>query len=1118
MPPQHTPLSAKKDMGQILFSSLLLLGMDAVGLEHNLGTPVNQKMFVRMNKKLGEILLHFLFVCIDQEKAAKVFRDCWPLIDRKQESQFHKATFEWYKSLQQSNGQPVPAVVAKTFMVPGGPKFTSTLITLTRLALHSSVARKAPGCTLLHFPSHSRSSMLNAETLLLLKASKHAHHRNFIAKQKIRQEVLKSLQDKAKELSKTYRQQCSESEKTMQEHQKALMNNERLTQHQKDIFSTASLSVLKKEILDDISKMNSEASKLWARAEKFREIEESSWKILSPLLDGTTSLSHIDGSAYAPQVPEMVYKAHANTINKVGLHGLYHNDKLDLLSLMQYSNLALSSLLDTVRTTHCQAKPESTEELDVQTGRVTSMSETVNKLSNQLNTLLPSLMETVTTHRHQIASTLSSSEAVHLEGKPHLWPPTPPLTLVDTPVAIRGGSKIVPLQLTPGINHSRAGFFENSLNVTPSKLLSNSGITQAAKRSPKANVVYSPATHRDDSIKIVVGENTKRLVTEAGLTMDMLTVDCRGRYLKKREHEQELLQASCNPPSKNKGYKSSIPKRCRIPKSLMNHSVASTNTAPVVGVAESGVQKVTNVNSDEESCDVTKCNNKTEKEDFNNSLIDRLADIIVNEGDDSGAAELLDAPLLEEVTRNGSTIDSGCAEMNLHSDTLLEALEKMDITPRRELLALHESNRSLKGTPGLARKIGTPFHCASPRLSSLSRETPERQKTPAQGSPVQFTRLIDITPYGPLVYSRHTQDKIPVTDSSRISLSKLQVTGFTTYDADPEKLVSKQEKTIHESSQDLLAKMSFLTQSPFKDNATSSLSSSSSSSNILNKFDGLDFSLISKVSNSTKLLTDEEASEGGTVEKLRHHSKTKLNLLIEQVQQMKLQHPRKVDSVTLSRSEYKTQSNFLSFVENLKSRKDANSKSSNIKCTEPGKSEFKVDNSDLVRSLLPTDSILSKCDEDGSMLEIKQDFYNSLTRLQNLTGDNDNDDTLTENNLETKNIEKSLEPEETFTDASDVAEDVFRCPSYPGRRSYLPESSVFDTLTDSVLTGESAVSIINNEAVKSELRRESISSRRQSIVSTERMSLGSNKRLSDVYTTFQKRFSLECSGILGKHY
>lgn len=32
----------RRDLGQILFSSLLILGLDATGLEHSLRTPVNE--------------------------------------------------------------------------------------------------------------------------------------------------------------------------------------------------------------------------------------------------------------------------------------------------------------------------------------------------------------------------------------------------------------------------------------------------------------------------------------------------------------------------------------------------------------------------------------------------------------------------------------------------------------------------------------------------------------------------------------------------------------------------------------------------------------------------------------------------------------------------------------------------------------------------------------------------------------------------------------------------------------------------------------------------------------------------------------------------------------------
>lgn len=62
--------------------------------------------------------------------------------------------------------------------------------------------------------------------------------------------------------------------------------------------------------------MNASVEKLWKRTEEFQEIEEASWNILSPLLSGTT-LSYLDGAQYSPQVPDIIYKEHATTINKV---------------------------------------------------------------------------------------------------------------------------------------------------------------------------------------------------------------------------------------------------------------------------------------------------------------------------------------------------------------------------------------------------------------------------------------------------------------------------------------------------------------------------------------------------------------------------------------------------------------------------------------------------------------------------------------------------------------------------------------------------------------------------------------------------------------------------------
>ena len=52
-----------------------------------------------MNKKIGENILHYLLLCIDRDHTIKLMRECWPIFDKKQEAQFYKNVFEWYKIL-----------------------------------------------------------------------------------------------------------------------------------------------------------------------------------------------------------------------------------------------------------------------------------------------------------------------------------------------------------------------------------------------------------------------------------------------------------------------------------------------------------------------------------------------------------------------------------------------------------------------------------------------------------------------------------------------------------------------------------------------------------------------------------------------------------------------------------------------------------------------------------------------------------------------------------------------------------------------------------------------------------------------------------------------------------
>ncbi|ROT61954.1 hypothetical protein C7M84_020225 [Penaeus vannamei] len=250
----------------------------------------------------------------------------------------------------------------------------------------------------------------------------------------------------------------------------------------------------------------------------------------------------------------------------LGLQGLYQEDKLDLLSLVQYANLALKSLLQIVQKTHSQAKPESTEELNVLMGRVASWNETVDQLTTKLNTLLPELMESVAVHRQHITLPVPTLESIEQDGKPNLCPPTPPLCLVNTPVVANGGPKYAPLMLTPGVHKPHARGPQKEANTTPSRMLSTHTMTRAARRSPKASVLYSSETHKDDSVLIVAGEEAKVAEAEEGLPVEMLTVDCRVRYQRKKQEELEALLEKYQPQKNREGKKTVIPKRTKIPK------------------------------------------------------------------------------------------------------------------------------------------------------------------------------------------------------------------------------------------------------------------------------------------------------------------------------------------------------------------------------------------------------------------------------------------------------------------------------------------------------------------------------------------------------------------------
>lgn len=112
-----------------LWKTLLVLGFTPPGDKlRTAKRPVfGANMFDRPNVEAFQIVVYYLFLQLDQTRANFVFRDCWPIYDKKGAASFRRACCEWMKKIADDVGNGFPQVVASLFLSPGGPKFSNLM-------------------------------------------------------------------------------------------------------------------------------------------------------------------------------------------------------------------------------------------------------------------------------------------------------------------------------------------------------------------------------------------------------------------------------------------------------------------------------------------------------------------------------------------------------------------------------------------------------------------------------------------------------------------------------------------------------------------------------------------------------------------------------------------------------------------------------------------------------------------------------------------------------------------------------------------------------------------------------------------------------------------------------
>ncbi|XP_065672587.1 HAUS augmin-like complex subunit 6 isoform X2 [Hydra vulgaris] len=112
------------DIREIFYSNLLLLGFDAEMYEVQYRIPFNRDMFSLPNRKCMEVVVYFLFKKLNKESTLEIFRNCWPIIDKKSEQEFRKQTIDWITRIKKDDSEcNLPNITPSLLITPSGEKF-----------------------------------------------------------------------------------------------------------------------------------------------------------------------------------------------------------------------------------------------------------------------------------------------------------------------------------------------------------------------------------------------------------------------------------------------------------------------------------------------------------------------------------------------------------------------------------------------------------------------------------------------------------------------------------------------------------------------------------------------------------------------------------------------------------------------------------------------------------------------------------------------------------------------------------------------------------------------------------------------------------------------------------
>ena len=124
-------------------------------------------MFDHANPSGFQHVFHFLLKILSKEKSSQEFRDCWPILDKKQEADFRRRVVAMIKEYQKDFPDELSYTNPSLFQQPGGRKYLNFLSIFSTFVLKCSVRNDAD--EILNKPSPTSQNIKKISLKLLVR-------------------------------------------------------------------------------------------------------------------------------------------------------------------------------------------------------------------------------------------------------------------------------------------------------------------------------------------------------------------------------------------------------------------------------------------------------------------------------------------------------------------------------------------------------------------------------------------------------------------------------------------------------------------------------------------------------------------------------------------------------------------------------------------------------------------------------------------------------------------------------------------------------------------------------------------------------------------------------------